>query len=105
MTNVATITGRTAMFVENVQNMVNTYFADNYPDVSKPVISGMKGRRYVRIVRDEIGSRSVFCFVDQTNGNVLFPAGWKGPAKGARSNVMADDVGMSGVNVYGANYR
>lgn len=63
------------------------------------------GRRYVRVVKsDDFGSRSVYCFVDQTTGNVLKADGWKRPAKHARANIYAEDGGLGGVGPYGAAY-
>jgi hypothetical protein len=40
------------------------------------------GQHYVRIFvnnYDNKGGRTVFCFIDLTNGDVLRPAGWKRP--------------------------
>lgn len=53
-----------------------------------------KGRKYHRVVQDtrnkETGEmfnqRSVAAFLDN-DGNILKPAGWKGPAKGVRGNI------------------
>lgn len=73
-----------------------------------------RGKKYKRIVvRDtdkqgnplhEIGG-SVYCFINSENGDVLKSAGWKSPAKGARSNIYNDKNGLDGVNEYGANYN
>jgi hypothetical protein len=46
------------------------------------------GKRYVRIVMDAKGSKSVHAFVDVENGDLLKAAGWKAPAKGARGNLI-----------------
>src|ERR1700677_1982024 len=61
----------------------------------------MRGPKYARIVCEEgppdrVSSRSVVCFVNLANGDILFAAGWKGPAKGVRGNILADDHGASG---------
>jgi len=63
----------------------------------------MEGRRYFRVVRVGVNNlhRSAYCFVDRTNGDVLKPAGWKGPAKHARGNIFTDHIG---VGPYGAHY-
>ena len=63
-----------------------------------------EGPRYLRVVREESSSRSVYCFIDKTNGDVLKAAGWKAPAKGARSNINDADFGLSGVTQYGGRY-
>ena len=54
-----------------------------------PKLSLMNGKRYVRIVSESgPGSRSAFGFIDTTNGDILYAAGWKGPAKNfARGNI------------------
>lgn len=53
------------------------------------------GKRYVRIVRqsknEAVNDRSVWGFVDMTNGDILKPASWKTPAKNfARGNIFED---------------
>ena len=63
------------------------------------------GRRYVKLVKsDAFQSRSVYCFVDRTNGNVLKAASWKAPAKHARSNILNEDNGLGAMGPYGAAY-
>lgn len=65
-------------------------------------IYAMKGRRYVRIVREYCpGQRSAFCFVDKQTGDVLKCAGWKAPAKHARGNIYS---GEYGIGQFGAAY-
>ncbi len=63
------------------------------------------GKRYARIVTAGLGSRSVYCFVDLENGDVLKSASWKAPAKGARGNVLAADGGVTRMGPYGAGYN
>ena len=64
-----------------------------------------RGRRYVKLVKSDFSeSRSVYCFVDQTNGNVLKAASWKAPAKHARGNILNEDNGLSTMGPYGAAY-
>lgn len=63
-----------------------------------------QGRRYIKVVSVVFGGdRSVHCFVDRTNGDVLKAASWKAPAKHPRGNINAGPSGY-GVNQYGANY-
>ena len=95
-------------FIASAQTKVDAEF--NRADGRNPILTGEFGQRYVRVVKDLYGDtrqRSVFCFVDTTNGDVLKAAGWKGPAKGTsatRSNVFDADHGVSGVTGYGAVY-
>lgn len=88
-----------AAWIAKAQEIVDQGYAD-CPNLN-PVLEVMKGRRYLRIVRADEGQRSAFCFIDRTNGDVLKPAGWKGPAKHARGNIFTDRVGVS---CYGALY-
>ena len=37
------------------------------------------------------GSRSVYCFINKRNGEILKAAGWRGPAKGSRGSVLVPD--------------
>jgi len=69
------------------------------------VLSVMPGKRYIRIVsnRQPSGGRSVYCFVDRTNGDVLKAASWKAPAKHARGNIYASDP-VAGCTEYGGAY-
>jgi hypothetical protein len=73
------------------------------------VLYGERGPRYVRIVRhegpmDAPHSRSVHVFIERSTGNILKAHGWKGPAKGPRGNIFADDP-LAGVTAYGGAYR
>jgi hypothetical protein len=81
-------------------------------DIERISIETEAGPRYIRVIRTirsrashEITSRSAYCFIDKSNGDVLKAAGWKAPAKGARSNIFAADHGLSGVTEYGAVYH
>lgn len=57
-----------------------------------PQLSIMWGRKFARIVAEPFGGqRSVYCFVDLTNGDILKATGWAGPAKGARGSVLQLD--------------
>ena len=101
---------RTALagFLAAAQKRVDDHNAQySYPGAGANLILGEGGVRYLRIVKIENGHTlgSAFCFVDTTNGDVLKAAGWKAPAKGARSNIFAADFGLSGVTAYGAVYN
>ncbi len=55
---------------------------------NSPKLSFEFGRRYVRIVSEQRGSRSAFGFIDTVNGSVLKSDSWKSPAKNfARGNI------------------
>ena len=85
--------------------MVPAYGARLRQTPSEPVTT-KAGRRYAKLVRsNQSGSdRSVHCFVDLTNGDVLKAASWKAPAKHARGNIHDANNGLGGVTHHGGAY-
>ena len=63
------------------------------------------GRKYAKVYTEDFrgGGRSVFCFVDRENGDILKAAGWSAPAKHARGSVLREDR-RSSCGPYGAGY-
>jgi hypothetical protein len=76
-----------------------------FPNTSFPTqVSYEVGRRYVRVVKFNGCQKSVHCFVDSTNGDIL-KGSWKAPvANGVRGNIYADDHGLSCVDWHGPKY-
>ena len=63
------------------------------------------GIKYIRIVSQHTlhrSGRSVFCFVDKSNGDILKADSWRKPAKHARGNIF--EIGKEGVDMWGALY-
>lgn len=61
------------------------------------------GKKYARIYTETSPrDRSVFCFVDITNGDILKAASWKVPTKHSRGNIFDSDP-QRAVDLYGAN--
>lgn len=85
-------------WMEKAQAVIDTEYADN---PLSPALSATVGRSYIRIVRTDSGNQSAYAFINLSNGDVLKPAGWKGPAKHARGNIFTDKLG---VTAYGATY-
>ncbi len=68
-------------------------------NINAPVLIIEKGRRYARIVStdDQRDQRSVWGFIDLTNGDLMKAASWKQPAKNfARGNILDADRGLDG---------
>lgn len=62
------------------------------------------GKRYIKVVRSDSGQSSVHCFIDK-NGDVLFPATWKAPAKSKpRGNIFDEHNGLARMGPYGPAY-
>jgi hypothetical protein len=81
-----------ARFVETVNAALVTYYASHYKHVEPSVLELDEGLKYVRVWSVSHGSRSAYCFVDKTTGEVFKPDGWKKPAKHARGTVFAPNV-------------
>jgi hypothetical protein len=98
-----------AGFLAASQKKVNERFAQ-YSGHQRGEIQTETGPKYIRVidasfVNEQESSRSAFCFINRTTGDVLKPAGWKGPEKrNPRSNIFADDFGASGITGYGTTY-
>lgn len=101
------------LFVIGAQIKIDNSLIDH--PFGKKLTVDPKGKKYQRIVVTDTHKNgdalsadrggSVFCFINKENGDVLKADGWKGPAKGARSNIFNDKHGLDGVSEYGANYR
>jgi len=57
---------------------------------TKVKLTAEPGRKYIKIVEETYGQRSVYCFIDQ-NGNIYKAASWKAPAKHVRGSVFDPD--------------
>lgn len=97
-----------ATFLAGNQKITNDYFAKNcqitwIKELSFPVFEVTKGKKYIRIARVD-GQTSVHVFVNMQNGDVLMPAGWRGPAKHARGNIYDEHNGLKMMGPYGPAY-
>jgi hypothetical protein len=76
------------------------YMTRNFPNNPKNAITFTTGNRFMKVLR----GHSVHAFVDRVNGDVLKPASWNAPAKGARGNIFAVDNGLTNIGEYGPKY-
>ena len=83
----ATFDAALAAYLQALQEQADRDYATGV--VTPPRYETMVGPKYVRLVRVETcgSSRSAFAFVCKATGAIYKPAGWKGPAKGARGNI------------------
>jgi hypothetical protein len=81
-------------FVAAAKQKLDLAQARNIKDA--PIELGYEtGQRYARVFmrnyyNHDADSRSVFCFVDLTNGNVLRPDGWKRPNLKVRNSIQGN---------------
>ena len=67
-------------------------------------LSAKPGRKYIRIVEEFYGNRSVYCFLDY-DGNIYKSASWKVPAKHIRGSVFDANYSYGkALGPYGAAY-
>lgn len=92
-------------FLVGAQAIIDADFAKNYPNSKAPSLIFGGGSKYLRVERVGPGERSVHCFLNMENGDVLKAAGWKAPAKGARGNIYNEDRGLGRMGVYGPAYN
>jgi len=93
------------LYLEGQQAIINDYWKRmEYKAEFRPTISAMDGKRYVRIVRSDISSRSAMAFIDKTTGDVLKSASWKAPAKHARGNILDEYNGLKTASSFGPAY-
>lgn len=87
------------------QKMVK-YYQENFPSLPAEVLSLDEGRKFIRVWKNTLGqdSRSSYCFIDKTNGDILMCASWKTPAKHARGNLFNSDDGLDCCGPHGIQY-
>jgi hypothetical protein len=93
-----------AAFLTALQAKQDERMTKSYPTLDKPTYVAERGKRYVKIVTEGKCDRSVFCFIDAGNGDILKAASWKTPAKHARGNIMGETHGVEFLGPYGAQY-
>ena len=74
--------------VDNFMNHLNNVM--DKPDGYSYDLS-TRGSKYYKVTMNshsDFNSRSVYCFINKRNGDILKPAGWRGPAKGRRGSVI-----------------
>ena len=95
-----------ALFLSAAQDKINVYFVTNFAGLAAPTLVLDRNRKYVRVVKeDAMGSgRSVYCFINTENGDIL-KGSWKAPVKkGVRGNIFSGDHGVDRVNHHGCIY-
>lgn len=85
------------------QAIVNKYYTE-MSFSNPPTITYEEGKKYYRIVMNNVSGRSATAFIDKTSGDVLKSASWKAPAKHARGNIFDDHNGLAKMGPYGPAY-
>ena len=98
------IINRLEGFVAKVQAEIIANSMTSFSNLTPAIISFTEGSKFFKIVTSNFGSRSVYCFVDKSNGDIYRAATWKAPAKHVYGNIFDANYGWgTAVGVYGAN--
>src|SRR4051794_7556348 len=93
-----------AAFTVKVQGIIDAYWTKmNYTHSKPDQVSFTIGPKYARIVLTNTAQRSVYGFVDLSNGNLLKAASWASPAKHARGNLFSATP-LAGCTPHGMAY-
>lgn len=89
-------------FVVNIQAMLDEHRSKNFPALKRYIVErDPNGKRYARITTSDGIGKSVYCFIDMTDGSIYKSASWKAPEKNfSRGNVLMEDA-LSWCGPYG----
>lgn len=94
-------------FKDGIQKLEDKYIADNgYKHLHGTKVSSEDALKYTKVfINEPGGNRRIYCFIDRSNGNILMPATFSTPAKGARGNIFDADHGMKRMGPHGPAYN
>ena len=84
------------------------YLKKNFPiSYEQEELTFKKGKKYIKVIQRQKGAKlgSVWAFIDTTTGDVLKPASFSAPAKGARGNIYDAKGGLGRISAYGPGYN
>lgn len=90
-------------FMDRVVQVSDEYWKQMSFTHPKPEFEVVEGRRYIKVIRDSLGQKSVHLFVDK-NGDILKAATWKSPAKHPRGSIFSENNGLEALTPFGAKY-
>lgn len=97
------------LFIERLNKMLEAHQKVAFPSLASCRVAAVPGKRYIKIATlsdtKEYGPyRSVYCFIDASNGDLLKSASWSAPAKHARGTIHTPTSGVEFLGPYGAKY-
>ena len=77
-----------AVFEARVQGAVDAYYGEKFPSLAVPFVGSMKGRKYIRVFKNDGTQRFVYGFICRETGDLYKAASWKSPARNfTRGNI------------------
>jgi len=90
-------------FVAAAQDIINNYYAKNYPSLTPKTLTVQVATKYVKVWNSRAGvSESIHSFINPQTGEVFMPASTKAPAKHARGNVNSPTNGTEALTESGS---
>lgn len=94
-------------FIDGVQKIEDKYITENdYKHLKGTKVTFEDAVKFTKVYLNEpSGNKRIYCFIDRTNGDVLKPATYSVPAKGARGNLFDSDHGLKRMGPHGPAYN
>lgn len=91
-------------FLNTAEKKVNDYRRKHYPSLGTVEIAYTEGSKFIRVYKQDGGSRSLYCWIDKETGRI-WKGSWKAPErKNPRGSIFDSDGGAAAVNHYGTVY-
>lgn len=91
-------------YIEKLQAYSDNEFQTQYPKTwasgQQPKYEVQYLQKWVKIVKRDPASGSVFCFIDPNTGDIYKPASFKVPAKGIRGNIYNEKLPLTSGSLY-----
>lgn len=96
-----------ASFKASVEDLIEAYNKKNdYKRQFGSKVVSEDAQKYTKVfVQEPQGNKKIYCFIDRSNGDILKPATYTTPAKGARGNIFDEHNGMKRMGPYGPEYN
>ena len=94
-------------FKKGVEDLIERYNkANDFKQSQGSKISSEDAQKYTKVfVNEPHGNKRIYCFIERSTGDILKPATYAVPAKGARGNIFDADHGMKRMGSHGPAYN
>ena len=86
-------------FTEKLQTLITERYKDfpNIPSEQRDKINTQKGRKYIKV----LSGNAVYCFIENSTGNIWKPKDWRGPIKNVKRGNIHDENPLAWCGPYG----